>query len=717
MANPYAQFHQDDAGTSPASAAPPTPRATSTPQDFINTYGDAAKRAGTKLGVAPHILLGQWGLETGWGKSVVPGTNNLGNIKDMTGTGVAATDNATGSQDKYRTFSTPNDFADHYADLITRKYQGAVGAGSDASKFAGALASGGYAQDPRYAAKVAAAANMASRAGNPVLRAANAVADAIMPSANAATPRTENPYAQLADNPYAQFHPKPAQPVTIGPVADDNSFLQNAVIGLGKSFTDLGQGVGQRLRGAVGDSLGDTLGLPTQADVDEKRRLDAPVMATAGGKVGDFVGNTIPTAAAGYLTGGLGLIGSTAAGGIQGAAAPTATGESVGGNAIAGMAGGAAGYGIGRGIGALADRSAAKAAAAQAANTSRDTAAGIAKDAGYVLPPSQTNPGMINSALEGFSGKTATAQKASLKNQIVTNRLAAQELGLDPTQPITKDALNQIRSTAGQAYNDLSNIGTIPTDKTFLSKIADIGKSNQTLAKSFPGMENTGIDKLTQSLNQSSFDSDAAVEAMKHLRFSGNANKASLDPANKALGDVQSKAAAAIEDLLDRHLGNTGQTGLLSNFKAARQQIAKTYSVEKALNDATGDVNAGQLAAQLKNGKPLSGNLQTIAQVGGAFPKATKAITDSMPGISPLDYLAAGIHAGKSALGSVASVATLGVRPLVRAGILSAPYQNTLAAPSYGVSSILKTLASKPSQIAIQSSGVASPQLLKKNGP
>ena len=49
---------------------------------FIEQYMPAAIAAGNKIGVSPHVLLGQWGLETGWGKSVIPGTNNLGNIKD-----------------------------------------------------------------------------------------------------------------------------------------------------------------------------------------------------------------------------------------------------------------------------------------------------------------------------------------------------------------------------------------------------------------------------------------------------------------------------------------------------------------------------------------------------------------------------------------------------------------------------------------------------------
>jgi len=130
---------------------------TANPEDFAKVYGPAAARAGEKIGVDPKIILAQWGHETGWGKSIIPGTNNLGNIKDTSGSGVSAKDNATGSADKYQKFKTPDDFADHYADLVNRKYPYAKDSGADASKFAHGMAAGGYAEDKDYAKHIVAA--------------------------------------------------------------------------------------------------------------------------------------------------------------------------------------------------------------------------------------------------------------------------------------------------------------------------------------------------------------------------------------------------------------------------------------------------------------------------------------------------------------------------------------------------------------------------------
>jgi hypothetical protein len=68
------------------------------------------------------------------------------------------------------------------------------------------------------------------------------------------------------------------------------------------------------------------------------------------------------------------------------------------------------------------------------------------------------------------------------------------------------------------------------------------------------------------------------------------------------------KAATALEDVLEGHLTTIGQPEALQAFKEARTMIAKTYTVEKALNQATGTVDARKLAAQLNKGKPLSGS-------------------------------------------------------------------------------------------------------------
>lgn len=149
----------------PAAAAPaPVPSGGQAQgvESFVQTYLPLARNVSAQTGVTPEALLGQWGLETGWGKSVIPGTNNLGNIKDVSRKGPVAVDNATKSSDSYMQFDSPESFGDHYAGLLSRRYASALNA-QDPQKFFTELKRGGYAEDPNYITKGVAAANMVNR--------------------------------------------------------------------------------------------------------------------------------------------------------------------------------------------------------------------------------------------------------------------------------------------------------------------------------------------------------------------------------------------------------------------------------------------------------------------------------------------------------------------------------------------------------------------------
>lgn len=134
---------------------------------FIAEYGTMAEAAAKRLGVSPDVVLAQWGLETGWGKKVIPGTNNIGNIKDPTGKGVYATDNATGSRDAYKVYATPDEGAAAYSDFVLGnrgRYKAAVGTGDNANAFFSGLKAGVYAEDEQYVKKGVAATETVRRA-------------------------------------------------------------------------------------------------------------------------------------------------------------------------------------------------------------------------------------------------------------------------------------------------------------------------------------------------------------------------------------------------------------------------------------------------------------------------------------------------------------------------------------------------------------------------
>jgi hypothetical protein len=475
---------------------------------------------------------------------------------------------------------------------------------------------------------------------------------------------------------------------------------ENLLAGAGKAFSDLGRGTRQfstELGNAMGlgrimpASFGDAE-VQRQRDVQaETARRDAPLMNTKAGVVGNIAGGVAASVPAALVPGANTVAGAGAIGAGFGALQPVSDPSDRALNTAVGFATGAAAQGLGEKVSKFAaDRIASRAAAAsteEAQNVVRDSLLKEAQKAGYKVPPATSNPTARNRLLESVSGKAATQQSAALKNQTVTNRLVRKELGMSPDAPITKEALNAIRSREGSVYKAIKSAGRIVADDQYLDDLAKLTQSVDEISKDFPEANigaHDDINKLVDSLLKDGFDSSSAVEYVKKLRQQASANlsfAASADPTKKALGLAQREAAASLEDMVIRHLEATGKGALATRFDKARTLIAKTYSVEGALNEGTGNVVASQLANQLKKGKPLSGGLDLAARFAQAFPKAAAEVKDS-PGVSAVDALVGGI-------GGLTLNPALATLPIARVGTREALLTSAgqrLAAPNYAPS-------------------------------
>lgn len=487
---------------------------------------------------------------------------------------------------------------------------------------------------------------------------------------------------------YAASMPAPKNPT------EGNGFLDNAAAGLGSAIADIGLRGKQAGAWIADKAVGGNRSARVEQEIADKRELDAPLMATGGGKVGNIAGKAAPALAAAFVPGGQTLTGSILAGMGTGLLEPVAAGESGTVNALLGGAGGAAGYGVGKGVAAVANKLTTRAAEKAAANSVKDATAVASRQAGYVIPPSQTNPTVVNRLAEGVAGKISTGQGASIKNQTVTNNLVAKELGLPVGQPIRATDLAAIRANAGQAYDAVSSAGVIRPTQAYSDALDNIVSPYVTASKSFPEAAPNPIIGKIDELRTPEFDAASAVAKIRTLRADADA---AYGAGNKELGKSLKSAAGALEDAIDSHLqAVNAPANMLKDFREARKLIAKTYSVQGALNDSTGNVAARKLATQLAKGRPLSGELEQVARFAQAFPKAADEVSSSMPGLSPLDFgltLATG------------NPLALVARPAARSVILSKPYQAAMGTPSYGGNQLLNLLASQPGQATLQASG------------
>lgn len=301
------------------------------------------------------------------------------------------------------------------------------------------------------------------------------------------------------------------------------------------------------------------------------------------------------------------------------------------------------------------------AAATASRNSLRDTTLKEARDAGYVVPPSHTGGGFIAKRLESIGGKAATDQEAALRNQEVTNKLVRQEAGLDPDKPISVESLEKRREQLAEPYRQIA-----------------------------------ALDQNKQRYSPYSSKPNASAKALadlKDARFNANAYFKHFDIAGDPESLKKARAADLEADQIEKYLETRAQAAnrpeLVDQLREARKQIAKTFDIERALNVADGNVDAKILGRALDRGRPLTGNLKTIAKFAEAFPKYARVGTNvPTPGVSKLEPVA-------SAAAGMAGAATLGPAGAAAAALplLSGPARTIALSdimnkgPQYGPSS------------------------------
>lgn len=136
---------------------------------------------------------------------------------------------------------------------------------------------------------------------------------------------------QLIQAAQAAFASKPAaQPMPTYDPTEGMSGGQKFLAGVGKAMTDVGRGAGQML------------GLVSREDVARSRALDAPLMRTGAGMVGNIAGNVATMAPAALIPGANTMLGASAIGAASGFLQPsTSTGETASNLTIGGIAGAA----------------------------------------------------------------------------------------------------------------------------------------------------------------------------------------------------------------------------------------------------------------------------------------------------------------------------------------------------------------------------------------
>lgn len=459
---------------------------------------------------------------------------------------------------------------------------------------------------------------------------------------------------------------KPAPQERIDPTG---SVGENFMAGLGKSFADTGRGLKQLIDVPAqyleqkfgGQGVGRALGLPTaqesaqatQADIDEAKRLDAPLMRTAGGLIGNIVGQTAMFAVPGMaiaraapVVGAANLVGRVApkaaslvapaiSGAAIGAAQPVATGDSRLEQSAFGAVGGAAGQILSNGIGKLAAgaKSAVSPEVAKLLEAAR--ARGIPVTADQALNSKPLNA--LRAALDyvPFSGSGAVKDG----QQRAFNKAISSTVG--ETSENVGTALQSAEKRLSAEFDAMLKNNDIRTSGRFLESLNGIreGAKNE-LSESQMSVVNAQLHNLVTKLDADGvINGQAAYNVKKSLDRLASSNDSTLaywakqirgtvmDELNDSAGPEAAKAFAKTREQWGnlRELQKMVQAGAEGNITPAR--LANNRNIRSQDLSEIRDIGAQFLKGRFGD----SGTTQRAAGLGalfgGALLEPTTALT------------------------------------------------------------------------------------------
>jgi hypothetical protein len=215
--------------------------------------------------------------------------------------------------------------------------------------------------------------------------------------------------------------------------------------------------------------------------------------------------------------------------------------------------------------------------------------------------------------------------EAAVTNRPIVNSTIRNELQLPANAPLSPQMLDSARTQySAPAYQAVRDIQKIPLNKAYESAIGNIDNYDSIPLKYRPP-------------TSGSMTGSEAVDFSRYLRNKANKYFAAAkgNPQYEDIGQAHWDAAQAVEDAVKDHLESTGKGQMASDWDKARVYAAKTYSVENAL-DGAGNVKVTDLKRQLLKGKPLSGDLETLANLGAQYPEAFRTTRVTMPQAGPI---------------------------------------------------------------------------------
>ena len=391
-------------------------------------------------------------------------------------------------------------------------------------------------------------------------------------------------------------------------------WLDRGLSGAGKSVADTINGIKQ------------LTGNRSQADIDEQKRLDKPLMDTGAGVTGNVAGAVaqlaLPMSIAGKVapvinaaTKASPFATAAATGGLFGATQPVATGDSRTGNALRDAAGGIVGQGIASGVGRLANGASDLIAPEVKALYDKAAAMGIPVSAAQLGDSTFVKTLQSTLAKLPFSG----ARAAQAEQQGAFNSAVSRTTG-ENTPKVDSEMYAQAKQRIGASFNDLSARNSLNVTPTLAN---DLGSVSSDATKFGTSDTARTVGNAIDDIMSKADPVTGKIPGAAYQSFDSAMGKLTRGGDEKAhyIGQVRDAVRAAMDD----SISPTDQAA----WQTARSQYASLKTIRDliAKGDGSGDISPAALMGRVTaNGAGKErmamgngGDLGDLAQIGKRF--------------------------------------------------------------------------------------------------
>lgn len=258
-----------------------------------------------------------------------------------------------------------------------------------------------------------------------------------------------------------------------------------------------------------------------------------------------------------------------------------------------------------------------------------EAAKGLA-DLGVAVNPATSNPTIKTRTRQFFGGKGQTDEKIAEFNRQPVHNAIAEDLGLPPeSTTLDEAAFDKARAQVAPAYDAVRGVELFKADKEALSQLEKLRRdpaliADKTLKGEIDSLVDSAVGRIGEGLTGDELLNNVSDLRAKAKVLRDNPNKG---PRDVDIADTYMGIANTLEELID---SNIGDPKMLSNYKQARQTMAKSYVAQEITDLATGVPDVSKLARLASKPNALTGNLEKLAKGAANFPDAFTAAPPGM---------------------------------------------------------------------------------------